>query len=192
MTRTIPTMLLLLLAAVAAALLSGCTSEMPKSSDIALGEAEKLFYWTDFCERHKEPVCSEKPTHSIIEASQKNLDKLQSVNREVNHEISFYGVGSFGDSYKWDYPMNGEGNCVSFSLEKRRRLVAAGFPQNALKLARVVVNGGWAHMVLTAWTDKGVYVLDNRYEGIVAWKSLPYVWVSVQNVGTLDWNIVSE
>lgn len=81
-------------------------------------------------------------------------------------------VGPLGERY---------GDCNNYALEKRRELIALGWPRAALLLAAAVTETGEGHLVLVARTGEGDLVLDNRLASTVDWDRLPYRWASRQS-----------
>jgi predicted transglutaminase-like cysteine proteinase len=85
------------------------------------------------------------------------------------------------ETHGWDYPTDGTGDCNKFALEKRRELIAQGWPPEALLLTTATTERGEGHLVLVARTDQGDLVLDNRLAPVVDWTVLPYRWISIQS-----------
>lgn len=83
--------------------------------------------------------------------------------------------------HEWGFASDGYGDCNTYALEKRRELVARGWPKTALLLASAVTETGEGHLVLVVRTSGGDLVLDNRLAPVVDWTRLPYRWVSRQN-----------
>ena len=83
--------------------------------------------------------------------------------------------------HAWEYASAGYGDCNTFALEKRRELLARGWPQTALLLASAVTETNEGHLVLIVRTSAGDLVLDNRLARVVDWSRLPYRWVSRQS-----------
>ncbi|KPP82997.1 MAG: hypothetical protein HLUCCA04_02675 [Oceanicaulis sp. HLUCCA04] len=118
----------------------------------------------------------------------------QSINQSIRprDDIDQYGVEEF-----WTLPLtravdgqasSAQGDCEDYALEKRRALVAAGVPPEALFLAvgHSVATG--RHAVLMVRTDQGDYVLDNMTPYILPWAQTGYVWLSRQSPGNmLSW-----
>jgi hypothetical protein len=80
------------------------------------------------------------------------------------------------------------GDCEDFALEKRKALIEAGIPQDALYLAVAVSAVTGLHAVLVIATDEGDFVLDNMSEWLVEWNKTSYVWIQRQaSTSLLDW-----
>ena len=70
--------------------------------------------------------------------------------------------GSLGRGRSWNYPDDGYGDCEDYVLLKRRMLMQAGWPREALLITVVRDKKGDGHAVLTVKTDKGEFILDNQ------------------------------
>lgn len=81
----------------------------------------------------------------------------------------------------WDYAINAAGDCEDYVLEKRRALIARGWPADALLITVVRQWNGDGHAVLTVVTDKGDLILDNMTMGIVSFDKAPYTWLMRQS-----------
>lgn len=87
-------------------------------------------------------------------------EDLNRVNDAVNREITYVtDQNHWGVEDQWDIPTDGKGDCEDFALEKRRRLVALGYPRQALVLTYVLAKKE-GHAVLTVMTDQGRFALD--------------------------------
>jgi predicted transglutaminase-like cysteine proteinase len=81
---------------------------------------------------------------------------------------------------RWSYPDDGYGDCEDYVLLKRKMLMQAGWPQQALLITVVRDQKGEGHAVLTVKTDKGEFVLDNQEEQILLWSETGYRFVKRQ------------
>jgi predicted transglutaminase-like cysteine proteinase len=114
---------------------------------------------------------------------------LKAVTRSVNRAIwpetdeRHYGRGEY-----WDIPTDGYGNCKDYALTKRKKLIEAGLPERALRLAIVVTPRENRHVVLTVSTDHGDLVLDNLNDDVKPWTEVAYQWIERQDdSGGLGW-----
>ncbi len=137
--------------------------------------------FVDFCKRHPgeciEVALSEAP--AVLDESR--WGQLRQVNDAVNRAFPYVpDAGPSGRGDYWALPTV-EGDCEDLALEKRRRLIALGWPPEALliALARVPRLGG--HAVLVVVTDQGDYVLDSREGAVRPWDELPYRWMRRQS-----------
>jgi len=82
---------------------------------------------------------------------------------------------------KWSYPDDGYGDCEDYVLLKRRTLMEAGWPREALLITVVRDRKGDGHAVLTVKTDQGEFVLDNQVQEILPWSETNYRFVKRQS-----------
>ena len=75
------------------------------------------------------------------------------------------------------------GDCKSFAAEKRRRLIAAGFPADRLFYAVVFREDIGLHALLMAHLDGGDYALDSRQPWVTPWYEAAYTYVQRQALG---------
>lgn len=121
---------------------------------------------------------------------------LNIVNRKVNREVNQVSDRmSVGVDERWNRPIETrsglKGDCEDIAIEKRERLVAAGFPEHDLFFAVVYRRDIGLHAVLVARTAAGDMVLDSRSPWIVEWAKAPYVWVKRQDPGSpMTWAMV--
>jgi predicted transglutaminase-like cysteine proteinase len=117
---------------------------------------------------------------------------LVRVNNRVNETIKpMTDLDHYGVVEKWTYPDDGYGDCEDYVLLKRRILIDAGWPREALLITVVRDAKGDGHAVLTVKTDRGELILDNQRAEIVPWyesgyrfvkrqsQSNPNVWISL-------------
>jgi predicted transglutaminase-like cysteine proteinase len=107
---------------------------------------------------------------------------LLKVNRWVNETIKpMTDMDHWGVIEKWSIPTDGYGDCEDYVLLKRKMLIDAGWPREALLITVVRDRKGEGHAVLTVKTDKGEFVLDNQNESVVAWTETGYRFVKRQS-----------
>ena len=159
-------------------------TRLPQVASFALphGETKAPWGWADFCSRHHEdcdvaavapePVVLTPALWSMIEVI--NHDINSSVREADDREI--YQVIE-----RWDYPTSGSGDCEDFALQKRKQLIEKGLPRQALLMTVVTDENGAGHAVLTLRSNRGDFVLDNRTDKILGWKSTNYVFVKMQS-----------
>lgn len=119
---------------------------------------------------------------------------MERINTQFNQSITYrldkdqYGV----DEY-WAFPDSGYGDCEDYALAKRRALIALGWPPSSLLLATATTETGEHHAVLVARTTGGDFVLDNRYNSVREWTTLPYRWDRIQNPAHSGrWNAIQN
>jgi predicted transglutaminase-like cysteine proteinase len=107
---------------------------------------------------------------------------LLKVNKWVNENVKpMTDMDHWGVVEKWSLPTDGYGDCEDYVLLKRKLLVDAGWPREALLITVVRDRKGEGHAVLTVKTDKGEYILDNQNENVVAWTETGYRYVKRQS-----------
>ncbi len=138
--------------------------------------------WIDFCTQTPRE-CAGGPTQPRdVVLTSKAWRDLQQVNIWVNNAIKpMTDLDHWGVVEKWSYPDDGYGDCEDYVLLKRRMLMQAGWPREALLITVVRDKHDEGHAVLTVKTDKGDYVLDNQAENIVLWSDTGYRFVKRQS-----------
>ena len=138
--------------------------------------------WIEFCSEYA-PECETQ----ILEArdvvlSTKAWKDLVRVNKWVNESIKpVTDLEHWGVVERWNYPDDGQGDCEDYVLLKRRMLIQAGWPRQALLITVVRDKRGDGHAVLTVKTDKGDFVLDNQEEQVLLWSDTGYRFVKRQS-----------
>jgi predicted transglutaminase-like cysteine proteinase len=138
--------------------------------------------WIDFCTQNPRD-CAGSPTapRDVVLTSKAWRDLVQ-VNNWVNTAIKpMTDLDHWGVVEKWSYPDDGYGDCEDYVLLKRRMLLQAGWPREALLITVVRDRNNEGHAVLTVKTDKGDYILDNQAEDIVLWSETGYRFVKRQS-----------
>jgi predicted transglutaminase-like cysteine proteinase len=134
-----------------------------------------------FCVKYLAECAATGSGNVVVALDDRRRHELESIQAEVNAAIAPRAV----PGHAWFYPVNGYGECNQYALEKRRELMALGWPREALLLTAAYTEGGEGHLVLVARTSAGDLVLDNRAGPVVDWSYLPYRWVSQQRAGNL-------
>ena len=120
------------------------------------------------------------PLDSLLTATA--LRDLVSVNRYVNETIKpMTDLEHWGMIEKWSYPDDGYGDCEDYALLKRRLLIRAGWPREALLLTVVRDRRDDCHAVLTIKTDRGEFILDNQVEEVLPWHETGYLFIKRQS-----------
>ncbi|MFL4981379.1 MAG: transglutaminase-like cysteine peptidase [Xanthobacteraceae bacterium] len=138
--------------------------------------------WVEFC-NHRPWECHVAPTAPRnVTLTSKAWKELVRINRLVNTRIRpMTDLEHYGVVEKWAYPDDGYGDCEDYVLLKRRMLMEAGWPREALLITVVRDKKGDGHAVLTVRTDQGEFVLDNQNEEIVTWPEAGYRFVKRQS-----------
>ena len=117
-----------------------------------------------------------------IVLSNKAWTDLVRINKWVNENVKpMTDMDHWGVVEKWSYPDDGYGDCEDYALLKRRMLIEAGWPREALLMTVVREKNGNGHAVLTVKTDKGEFILDNQEEKILLWSETSYRFVKRQS-----------
>lgn len=159
------------------------TALMPISTTIEpLKGATPPIGWTDFCARYANECAVEATPAADIELDARSWKLLNGINDAVNEEIEpITDIEQWGVVERWDFPTNGKGDCEEFVLEKRRRLISAGLPRQALLVTVVRDKKGDGHAVLIAKTNRGDFVLDNQDASIKPWATTGYGFIKRQS-----------
>lgn len=138
--------------------------------------------WLEFCNENPKE-CATKPTPARdVVMTPKVWKDLVRVNDWVNNAIKpVTDMEQWGVVEKWSYPTTGKGDCEDYVLLKRRMLIQAGWPREALLITVVRDKKGDGHAVLTVKTDKGDFILDNQEEKILLWWDTGYRFVKRQS-----------
>jgi predicted transglutaminase-like cysteine proteinase len=149
----------------------------------AVGEPTRApIGWSEFCLAYK-PECDTKPSAPRdIVLSPKVWSDLVKVNDWVNRSVEpLTDLEHWGVVERWNYPDDGKGDCEDYVLLKRRMLMQAGWPREALLITVVRDKKGDGHAVLTVKTNRGEFVLDNQVGEILAWNKTGYRFVKRQS-----------
>jgi predicted transglutaminase-like cysteine proteinase len=150
---------------------------------ISIGETTHApIGWTEFCVEY-DPECKTKPSQprDVVLSAQAWKD-LQRVNLWANSHVKpMTDMDHWGVVERWNYPDDGYGDCEDYVLLKRRMLMQAGWPREALLITVVRDKNGDGHAILTVKTDKGEYILDNQTDQILLWSDTGYRFVKRQS-----------
>lgn len=132
--------------------------------------------YLEFCSKN-EGACDLSGS-DLVDWSEEIQARLERVNLKVNEEITFVpDWETEGQDDVWMYPRDCKGDCEDFALEKRRRLIADGFPSASLTMAIAFHEVQFfPHAVLLVETSKGTWVLDNLFNEVLCWDAVPYAY----------------
>ena len=152
----------------------------PKTAGVE--KAEPTPGWAEFCARYA-PDCEVKPTAPRdIVLTPDTWNAIVSVNKWVNENIGpTTDLERWGTINVWHYPDDGRGDCKGYVLLKRRMLMEAGLPRQALLITIVWTKKDEGHVVLIARTDKGDLVLDNLSSEVLLASDTSYDFVKRQS-----------
>ena len=172
--------------ALAAALIAGLGAAQAASDRplyVSVGASARApIGWIEFCnENPKECLAAPTQARDVVLTAKVWKDLVQ-VNKWVNDTIApVTDLEHWGTVEKWSYPDDGKGDCEDYVLLKRRMLMQAGWPREALLITVVRDRRGDGHAVLTVKTDKGDFVLDNQEEQVLLWSDTGYRFVKRQS-----------
>ena len=124
--------------------------------------------------------------------SAEHQEFLQRVNTEVNKLPYQTDIKQYFKDDFWSNLDSGKGDCEDFSIEKRKRLMAAGWDWQDLRLAVCLTDENLGHAVLTVDAivagKEGTWVLDNNSNTVLPWDKTSYTWLLRQGPdGQLAW-----
>ena len=150
--------------------------------------------WVELCASYPDECATTPTAPRDVVLTTKAFKDLVSVNRYVNESVKpMTDLEHWGVIEKWSYPDDGYGDCEDYALLKRRLLIKAGWPREALLITVVRDRKDEGHAVLTVKTDRGEFILDNQAEAVLQWfdtgyrfvkrqsQKDPNVWVSLGN-----------
>ncbi len=178
-------------AAVAASLFGAAFATFSQASETALpktsyeavgGPASVPYGWVDFCGRRPEECSLGKLKPLDLRLTRATWSELNRVNKRVNAAIEpMTNLAHWGTMLDhWDYPVDGKGDCKVYALYKRKLLIDAGFPRQALLMTIVKDLEGEGHAILTVKTDRGEFILDNLTDEIRPWNATGYTYLKRQ------------
>jgi predicted transglutaminase-like cysteine proteinase len=138
--------------------------------------------WTDFCIEYA-PECETRPLEARdVVLTPKAWKDLGQINKWVNESVwPITDMDHWGEVERWNYPDDGYGDCEDYVLLKRKLLLQAAWPRQALLITVVRDRNGDGHAVLTVKTDKGEFILDNQSPEILLWSETGYHFVKRQS-----------
>ena len=176
------------LAAAAAAAGAAIAAPMPgaameRAIHVSVGASSRPpIGWVEFCTEQPRECATTASTPRDVVLTTKARRDLTRVNAWVNETIKpVTDLDQWGVVEKWSYPDTGRGDCEDYVLLKRRLLIQAGWPREALLITVVRDKKGEGHAVLTVNTDKGDFVLDNQEERVLLWSDTGYRFVKRQS-----------
>jgi predicted transglutaminase-like cysteine proteinase len=138
--------------------------------------------WLEFCAANARECATTPSVPLDILLTPTAFRDLVSINRYVNNAIKpMTDLEHWGMIEKWSYPDDGYGDCEDYALLKRRLLIRAGWPREALLLTVVRDRRDEGHAVLTVKTDRGEFILDNQVEEVLPWHETGYRFIKRQS-----------
>lgn len=138
--------------------------------------------WIEFCSDNPRECAGGASIPRDVVMSGKAWKDLVRINKWVNESVKpITDLDHWGVVEKWSYPDDGYGDCEDYVLLKRKLLMQAGWPREALLVTVVRERSGDGHAVLTVKTDKGEFILDNQHPEILLWSETSYRFVKRQS-----------
>jgi predicted transglutaminase-like cysteine proteinase len=157
--------------------------------------------WMQFCAQNRAECDIPALRAAHADLDERRWRELLAINARVNAEIEpVTDMDHWGVPELWSYPTDGRGDCEDYVLEKRKRLIAAGWPRQSLLVTVVRDRKGEGHAVLTVKTDRGDFVLDNQEAKVKLWADTGYQFVKRQSqehpnrwvsLGNVDTNLLT-
>jgi predicted transglutaminase-like cysteine proteinase len=155
----------------------------PRPLFVSLGETSRPpIGWIEFCSDNPRECAPAPSTPRDVVLTTQAWKDLVRINKWVNDNIKpVTDMDHWGVVEKWSYPDDGKGDCEDYVLLKRKMLMKAGWPREALLITVVRERNGDGHAVLTVKTDKGEFILDNQHPDILLWSDTSYRFVKRQS-----------
>lgn len=173
-------------AAVSAVLLLGNAGAqagyIQKASMNTMQQVPPPIGWVQFCQDYAS-YCDvqDLPARQVV-LTEANWKQLLHINATVNSAIQpVTDMDHWGVAEHWDIPTDGKGDCEDYALEKRRQLMQAGWPRQALLMTVVRDKNGDGHAVLTVKSDRGDLILDNQEAKVLLWDQTGYKFIKRQS-----------
>jgi predicted transglutaminase-like cysteine proteinase len=168
-----------------AALLAAPTASMAqeRAAFIAVGAVTTPpVGWAEFCIEYAPECDTRRSLPRDVALSTRAWVELKRINAAVNTGVKpMTDMDHWGVVERWNYPDDGYGDCEDYALQKRKLLMAAGWPREALLMTVVRDQNGNGHAILTVKTDRGEYVLDNQTNDVLLWADTGYRFVKRQS-----------
>ena len=145
------------------------------------------------------------PGYEVLVARRPELLRRERETVDLTHELVSMLIAAQVKidrrvQYRRDLPGNDDwrealtaGDCEDIAIAILVLLTAEGFPApGALRLVLCKTETGEAHAVLAVFTERGVFVLDNRTLGLWPWRRRPYDWVAVEIPGRERWQTIID
>jgi len=138
--------------------------------------------WVQFCQSDQTTCNGPSERPRAVRLDEQRWRQVSTVNQAVNDAITpLSDMEQWGVVERWSLPETGAGDCEDYVLEKRKRLLAAGFPRSSLLITVVRDKKGDGHAVLMIKSDRGDYILDNQENKILLWHQTGYTFLKRQS-----------
>jgi len=110
----------------------------------------------------------------MIKLTRKAYRSIRKINSDWNDKITYRSdKAHYGLVDKWACPADGFGDCEDHCIAKQASLLDQGIPSF---IATCWTETGEYHAVLIVPTNRGDFILDNRYPYIMKPSELEYKW----------------
>ncbi len=162
--------------------LTGAIAQAGSPFGTETGPTSVPYGWVDFCNRYAGECDGPTLEPVAITLTGSTLNEIEQVNRSVNQSVqSVTDMDHWGVVDRWDYPLDGKGDCEDYVLLKRKLLMERGLPRQALLVTVVKDHNGEGHAVLTVRTSKADLVLDNMTDKVLRWDETGYRFIKRQS-----------
>lgn len=171
-------------------LTAGIFAAFPADADFLdkRGGAKPIPAWEAFCQIYAGECDIDLNEPAVIAYDERLMAVLEEINLHVNRTIRpITDYAKWGVVDRWDFPVDGSGDCEDFQLEKRRLLVEAGVPKRAMPMTVVLDELNEGHAVLMVRTDRGDLILDNKRNEVLRWNETGYVYVKREGQDGSAW-----
>ncbi len=152
------------------------------SATLAKNGQEPLHGFHDFCRRHPSECRLTGPSVRQVAVTAPRMSELQQINLTVNRSVEeMSDHEQWGQEDVWSLPATGRGDCEDYALVKRKLLIERGWPSSALLLTAALTPQGEWHLVLTAITDQGDYVLNSLTDTLRTTSQTGHTYLSRQS-----------
>jgi len=107
------------------------------------------------------------------------FDIVEKIQLQVNNTICYESDIQQYNLPEWWTPAIFAGDCEDYALLKRKLLLDIGFSVNDVHLVTCWTETNEYHCVLMVNTNRGYYILDNRYATIYKPNYVNYKWEKV-------------
>lgn len=147
----------------------------------------------EFCNKNPSECRTKTKGDVRVKLTKQNWETVLNVNYQANQSIeAITDAELYGTEEHWTYPTTA-GDCEDYVLEKRKALMAQGWPPSALLITVVLQPNGEGHAVLTVRTDRGDLILDNLDDRVMLWSETPYTYIKRQSKNhTGKWELIKD
>ncbi len=161
---------------------------LPSHANVVPLPAFPTAAWIEFCEKDPRECIVDTSEPAEITLAVSVWEQIISVNAFVNRIITpMADQDHWAVEDRWDYPLDGFGDCEDIQLLKRRLLIMAGLPRRALRMTVVLDEVGAGHAVLMVRTDRGDFILDNKVNEVRLWHETGYEFLKREGAEGMTW-----